>query len=187
MAAQSNQPEESTGDHLDDQGVTLRIEELRPALLAYVTSLTRSSEAAEDIVQETQVFLWTNRDDFQQGTNFKAWAYKVAYFKTMAWRRDSIRRGEVVFSEAMTQTLAAAAANHYSNEHERLEALDDCLKELTPAHQRLVMARYASSHGVLTRHANTVGKSINTIHKMVSRIRSTLRDCIQRKLSHHRP
>ena len=187
MAFHSPQPEQPTADHLDDHGVSARIEELRPALLAYVTALTRSSEAAEDVVQETQVFLWTNRSDFRQGTNFRAWAYKVAYFKTMAWRRDSIRRGEVVFSEAMTQTLATAASDHFSHERERLDALNLCLKELSPAHQRLVIARYAASHGALTRHASSVGKSVNTIHKMVSRIRATLRECVERRLSESRP
>ena len=54
------------------------------AAMPYVDSLyntayrmTRNSEDAEDLVQETYLKAYKYYDKFEEGTNFKAWLFKI--------------------------------------------------------------------------------------------------------------
>lgn len=67
----------------------------------YTTALrlTRNRAAAEDLVQEAMLKAWRSFHTFQEGTNFRAWLYRIlmnAHFDT--YRKDS-RAPEVVHEE----------------------------------------------------------------------------------------
>lgn len=89
--------------------VTEWIESMRPALKSYVISLLPQSDSCDDIVQETCLFLWEKRNDFTPDSNFKAWAFKAAWFKALSHRRDLQRRNIVTFSEDILQRIAETA------------------------------------------------------------------------------
>jgi RNA polymerase sigma-70 factor (ECF subfamily) len=46
-------------------------------LLAFAYNLTKNSEEAKDLYQETAFRAMTNRDKFRAGTNFKAWLFTI--------------------------------------------------------------------------------------------------------------
>ncbi|KAA0972326.1 sigma-70 family RNA polymerase sigma factor [Aureimonas fodinaquatilis] len=48
-----------------------------PNLRAFATSLTGSSDRADDLVQETLVKAWDKQKTFQPGTNIKAWLFTI--------------------------------------------------------------------------------------------------------------
>lgn len=48
-----------------------------PALLRTATRMCRSSSEAEDIVQETMLRAWKYWDTFEQGTNCRAWLFRI--------------------------------------------------------------------------------------------------------------
>ena len=59
-------------------------EQFEQAAMPYVDSLyntayrmTRNSEDAEDLVQETYLKAYKYYDKFEEGTNFKAWLFKI--------------------------------------------------------------------------------------------------------------
>lgn len=53
------------------------IESLTGALKPYAMKLTRDSEEANDLLQETVFKAFSNRNKFEDGTNLKAWMYTI--------------------------------------------------------------------------------------------------------------
>src|SRR6516165_3336353 len=56
-------------------------------LLIYVTSLVPVWSDTEEVIQETNLVLWREFDRFESGTNFTAWAFRVALNQVLAWRK----------------------------------------------------------------------------------------------------
>lgn len=54
-----------------------RIESLTGSLKPYALKLTRDSEEANDLLQETVFKAYSNRSKFEDGTNLKAWMYTI--------------------------------------------------------------------------------------------------------------
>lgn len=50
---------------------------LSPLLHSFGYNLTKNSEDAKDLYQETAFRAITNRDKFREGTNFKAWCFTI--------------------------------------------------------------------------------------------------------------
>ena len=50
---------------------------LAPNLRAFARSLTKDSHEADDLVQETLVKAWANRNRFAEGSNLKAWLFTI--------------------------------------------------------------------------------------------------------------
>lgn len=51
--------------------------DLRPSLIPFAYRLTNNYEDAKDLVQETAVRAFHNRQKFENGTNFKAWVMTI--------------------------------------------------------------------------------------------------------------
>ncbi|MCA9013773.1 MAG: RNA polymerase subunit sigma-70, partial [Planctomycetaceae bacterium] len=74
-------------------------------LYAYIRSLLPDIEAVQDVLQETNLVLWRRSEEFEAGTNFVAWACKVAYFQVLAFYRDH-KRDSMVFNIELVSMLA---------------------------------------------------------------------------------
>lgn len=158
----------------------------QPRLRGYLASILGSWSDVDDLVQETNLVLITKRDDFTAGSNFIAWAFRVAYFKATTWRRDRLREGRVVLSEIAFQDFAAEAEAHFSNRPPVVDALAGCLRSLPARDQELVRAKYVESQSLVDLAAS-MGCSANSLHKSISRIRLALRKCLARNLRNPRP
>ncbi|GGK77378.1 RNA polymerase sigma factor [Rufibacter glacialis] len=53
------------------------VERMAPTLRPAAYNLTRDSDDAKDLVQETLLKAFVNRDKFKPGTNLKAWLYTI--------------------------------------------------------------------------------------------------------------
>ena len=164
------------------ENIELQIESLRPALTGYVLSLLPQSDACDDIVQETCIFLWEKRDDFTPDTNFKAWAFKTAWFKALSHRRDLQRRKVFTFSEDILQRIAGAAEDQASHVDHRIEALHACLDQLPAADRKLLQLKYQRRES-LADHARQLGWKPNRLQKSLSRLRLALRHCVESRIS----
>lgn len=167
---------------LSDREIETHIGSIQGDLRGYIISLSGHSDDCDDILQESNIFLWERRTDFQPGTSFKAWAFKVAYFKSMASRRDRVRRGEVVFSEDISQRISAEAGLHFGTRPDKISALRRCLGKLTTDELRLIKVKYQQQKS-LSSFALQTGKSVDAIHKSISRVRLALRSCVENVLS----
>ncbi|WP_197442912.1 sigma factor [Lignipirellula cremea] len=54
--------------------------------------------AAQDVAQQTSARIWEKRADFQPGAHFKAWAFSIARFEVLNYRKQQVR--DVISSSA---------------------------------------------------------------------------------------
>lgn len=150
----------------------------------YVLTLVPRWADAEEIIQETNLVLWREFDRFQPGTNFPAWACKVAFHQVLAWRKRR-QRDRLEFSPAFLEVVAEETAASADVLEERSQALARCLEKL-PAHQRdLVRLRYSEGSSIEA-IARQVERTVEAVYRALSRVRHTLHDCVTRSLVQER-
>jgi RNA polymerase sigma-70 factor (ECF subfamily) len=65
-----------------------------PALRAFAWSLCHNGADADDLVQDTLIKAWSNRDRFEPGTNLRAWLFTIlrnTYYTQLNRRRREVR------------------------------------------------------------------------------------------------
>jgi RNA polymerase sigma-70 factor (ECF subfamily) len=151
-------------------------------LYAYILTLVPDPNDASDVLQQTNMALWRDSERYQAGTNFIAWAFRIAYFKVLEYREKK-QRDRRRFSDALLEDLAQESeAYSAENEDGRLAAMRDCLKALPARHQELVQRRYSRGESVQSLAASS-GQAANTLANSLYRIRRALWNCIQRHLA----
>jgi RNA polymerase sigma-70 factor (ECF subfamily) len=166
----------------DEAWFGAQMEVLRPVLRGYILSIFPQRDICEDILQETMLYAWEQRASFQEGTNFKAWMFKVAYFRTLANRRDLQRDKVGTFSEEFLQRVAGAAEEFLETGEARLQALQECLGGVKEDDRRLLRWKYLDGASLAER-ARSENIDPNRFQKAISRLRLALRQCIETKLS----
>lgn len=56
---------------------SFKVENLTTSLRPFALKLTRDRDDANDLLQETMLKAYSNRDKFAEGTNLKAWMYTI--------------------------------------------------------------------------------------------------------------
>src|SRR3954470_16440511 len=77
---------------------------LIPALRAFAWSLSHNASDADDLVQDTLIKAWMNRDKYQMGTNLRAWLFTIlrnTYYTSLSRRRREVRDEEGVFAASL--------------------------------------------------------------------------------------
>lgn len=124
--------------------------------------------------------LWRCFDEFELGTNFTAWACRVTFNQILAWRKRQ-QRDRLEFSEAFLSAVADDLSNELETVDERSVALAHCLEKL-PDHQReLIRLRYTETQSVEA-IAGRSNRTVEAVYRMLSRIRHSLFDCVNRSL-----
>lgn len=172
-----NLPESSPAD---DQFVALLTETQSPLRL-YVRSLLPGDPAVADVTQQANATIWRKRADFELGTNFKAWAFAIARFEVLNYRKKQAHDARLVFSEELEETFADEIAQRGSDDEQHQAALQVCLQKLRQTDRDLLMHRYASE-GTLKEFAERSGRSVNGLKVTLHRLRNRLLECIQHQL-----
>jgi RNA polymerase sigma-70 factor (ECF subfamily) len=147
---------------------------------SFILTLLPNRSDAEDVLQETSTILWRNFADFQQGTNFAAWACEIARRQVLAFHR---RRRHVLPMGAELVEVVAQEANARADElEERYLALEKCLEKLTPRDRDLIRRRYREGASVAD-VATAVERPVGGLYKAYQRIRAALLDCVDRTLA----
>lgn len=148
-------------------------------LLRYITALTGNPDEATNILQETNLLLWEKMGEFKFGTNFDAWATKVAYWQVKAYIRDR-SRDRLVFSDEIVSQLAERSG-WAADMDTTINALRTCLKKLRSSDYDLLRLRYDAGFSV-QRLSGHLGKSPSAIKGALLRARRMLRGCIETRL-----
>ncbi|WP_397568388.1 sigma-70 family RNA polymerase sigma factor [Schlesneria sp. T3-172] len=150
-------------------------------LFLYILSQVSNPLDAEEILQETNVVIWSKSAKYQPGTNFLAWVSQIANFEVMKFRTRK-RREKLVFSDEFLQSVAEESLERSEELESRRAALVDCLNRLRPKDRELIQLRYAP--GERGKHlAEQIGRPANSVYQSLGRIRRSLLDCIQQKFA----
>lgn len=155
--------------------------EHQPRLAAYIRALVGEEHAAKDVLQETNVTLLKKSRDYKPGSNFAAWAFRVAYFEVLTWRRGR-GRDRLSFSEELVESLAETIETVSKSYGDRLDALQFCLGQLPPRQREIVERRYLESQPI-PRIADDLGFKANAAYQLLYRARINLLKCIGKQSS----
>jgi RNA polymerase sigma-70 factor (ECF subfamily) len=169
-----------TGSEAESHFVGL-LTEVQLPLRLYVQSLLPGDPGARDVAQHANATIWRKRDDFAPDTNFKAWAFSIARFEVLNYRKQLARDTRLVFSEELEETFAAELTDAGDNFERRQEALKHCLEKLRIKDRNLLLHRYSSS-GTLADYSEKTGQSVGGLKVTLHRLRNALLGCIQKQV-----
>lgn len=152
-------------------------------LATYVYSLVSSSADAQDILQEVKVTMWKQFAKFEPGSNFRAWARKIATNQILNYRRSEKKRPNSSLDEEFINAVAAEIDRRSDTLDHKADALKLCLRKLPEAHRKIVIWRYYEDCGV-EEIASKSERSVEAVYRLLSRIRQVLNDCVSRQLTH---
>jgi RNA polymerase sigma-70 factor (ECF subfamily) len=170
-------------DRSSDEFITL-LTQAQPIMFACIYALLPDRMAAQDILQETNLTLCRKAEDFEPGTNFKAWATRIARYHVLNYRRK-LNRERLVFDDSLFEELCARQAARTEELCLYTEAMRKCLGNLPATHQELLTQRYAPG-GSVAELAKSLGKSVGAISQRLYRLRQSLMDCVYQRLQEGR-
>ena len=145
----------------------------------YLLSLLGNATDAEEAMGQTSYLLWKKFGEFRPGSNFGAWANRVAYLEALK-SRQRVRTRPLLLSPAIMDRVAATMDSASDLLERRAEALGLCVETLRTEDQLLIQRRYAASSGLKVM-ATELDRPLPAIYKALARIRRQLLKCIERR------
>lgn len=177
--AANNQPDERLNSPPADEFVQLFTQNQRRLYLFALSQIPNPTEA-EEVLQNTNLVIWSKYQQFRLGTNFFAWACQIARFEVLKYRERHYRE-KVSFSDEFVQWVADEAETESDSLEIRRNALNQCLNKLRSRDRELIQMRYAPGESGKS-VAEFLGRPSNSVYQSLSRIRRTLTECVNRRL-----
>lgn len=143
--------------------------------------LTRERSEAEDLVQETYVKALKGFASYQQGTNFRAWIYRILR-NTFLTSRSGLKVTVPLDAEDSIEIPAATGTpESIYIERAQEETLQQAMNDL-PVHFREILLLCEVEEMSYQEIATTLSVPIGTVMSRLSRARKALRENLQKKL-----
>ncbi|UZR95586.1 RNA polymerase sigma factor [Chondrinema litorale] len=144
------------------------LSQMTTSLKPFALKLTKDHEEANDLLQETMLKAYTNRDKFAEGTNLKAWLYTIMKNTFITNYQRLVRRNTFIDStdnlhyinstENITQNLAYSSFA-MNDMNKAIQALDEAYKVPFMMH-----FRGFKYHEIADRLGIPIGTVKNRIH-----------------------
>ncbi len=152
----------------------------RPLYLFILAQVGRV-DAAEEILQETNLIIWAKSNQYQPNTNFAAWIRQIATYEILK-SRQKYKRDKLKFSDEFINSIAEEAANRSVDQDRQQAALQICLEKLQQEDRELIQQRYRP--GISGNElASELGRPRNSVYQSLGRIRRALLECVTRQLA----
>jgi RNA polymerase sigma-70 factor, ECF subfamily len=142
-----------------------------------VVALVPSLADAEEIVQQTAVALWSKFDQYDTSRPFTPWACRFAVNITHQWVARRLR-WQALLDGGLAEELTRRREEMRPQFETRLRHLDGCLEKLE-AEQRAIVEAYYFRRKDVAEIAAESQRSVDAVYKLLQRIRSMLRHCIE--------
>lgn len=150
-------------------------------IYGYVRALIANWSDVDDIIQECASVMWTKFNQFEKGTNFSAWALKIAYNQVLNYLKTK-KKNKFYFTEQTLEILAEKSAHKTQNTDQRLPILQQCLKKLPSTELSLIQMRYEPGSSTKNVSRQT-GKELHVLYRLLNKIHAKLLLCIRRTLA----
>ncbi len=169
-----------SSDHRTTRFVELLTSHQRD-LFVYIDTLMAGDSAVSDVLQDTNLALWSRLNDFDFERPFLPWAYGFAYQRVLAFRKTR-SRSRLVFNEELLELISDVYVGDRISADSRLAALQRCLAKLDSADGELIRDRYVDRMPVKTL-ASRSGRTANQLSVRLFRIRQALAQCVEASLA----
>jgi RNA polymerase sigma-70 factor (ECF subfamily) len=142
---------------------------LLPALRAFGRSLCGDPARADDLVQDTVLKAWTNREQFQSGSNLKAWLFTI--LRNCYYSELRHRKFEIEDPDGVCAGQVAVAPDHDAKLH--LRDLSRALQQL-PIDQREALILVCATGLSYEEAADVCQVAVGTIKSRIARARDRL-------------
>lgn len=146
-----------------------------------ILALVPRGADADDILQEASAVMWQKFSEFELGTNFSAWALKIARYQVMAYYTSQKRQRARLSDETLDAVVEKMAARP-EREEARTVALDGCLAGLDRDDRDLLTQRYRGG-ATVDEISKQSGKTVFAVYKALDRAHDRLLSCMRGKLS----
>jgi RNA polymerase sigma-70 factor (ECF subfamily) len=150
-------------------------------LYLFILSQVPGVANSEEVLQDTNVVIWSKYHQFDVTTNFFAWAAQIATYEVLKFRQRR-QREKLTFSDEFIQTVAAEVAERSDELERRRQALEKCLQKLRAGDRELIRRRYQPGETGKDL-AEGLSRPANSVYQSLGRIRRTLLECINRRLA----
>lgn len=152
---------------------------VRPQIHAYLIALVGNAEDAEDLLQSSLVVLWDKREQFEWGTNFIAWARRVALFHARNhMRKVSRSRVRPILDEDLTNAVIERFEEREREFVRHMSALQSCLRKL-PDRQRQAIEEKFLGERPTEEIAAELGLTPNALAQLIFRAKENLIRCMK--------
>lgn len=170
--------------HGNDDVVVTQLTAHQSELLVYIQSLMPGDTGANDVLQRSNLVIWKKRGQFKKGSDFRAWAFSVAYWEVKAYRKECVRKSWLVVDDSLVDQLTRTMSETVDENpmHELRTDLELCMQKLEDSDRELVTHRYFSDKP-LKDYAAEVGRPVTSVKMSLCRIRAALKRCIEYRRS----
>jgi RNA polymerase sigma-70 factor, ECF subfamily len=145
-----------------------------PSLRAFAISLVGRHHEADDLVQDTIMKAWAKQEQFEMGTNMKAWLFTI--LRNELYSKLRKRGREVQDSDGiLTENLAQHPAQYGALD---MQDFQRALAQL-PDEQREAIVLVGASGFSYEEAAEISGCALGTIKSRVNRARQKLQEILQ--------
>lgn len=162
-------------------GFAVEIAAIQPRLYGFILKRLADREQTLEVLQRTNLVICRKADDFQHGSSFTAWAFTIAKFQVMAWRKSEGAR-RLVFTDKVYDLLDRHAEDDVASVDDRIPVLRQCLERLRDTDRELIQRRYRDGEQIEP-IAQALAKSVDAIGMRLLRIRKQLAQCVQTGLN----
>jgi len=153
-----------------------RLADAQRGLYAYILQLLPNRADADDVLQATNLVMWSKRSQFVAGSDFAAWAARIAYYEVLTHRKRK-GRDRLRFDDSLVEQLSQEAAAESGQIDAVLQTLRLCMEKLNQPDRDLLQMQYADD--LRPRQiAERLGRSPGAISVAMHRIRMSLLKCI---------
>lgn len=150
------------------------------SLYLYIHGLLANPADADEVLQETNIVVWRKFHQFQPGTDFRAWVFRIAFYEVRKLCERRRRQG-LAFSDEMLDQLADTWQQRASELEVQTQQLNECIEKLRPNDRELVRRVYGQGIGV-PQLASQTGREQTSIYRSLRRVRQLLLDCVEGRL-----
>ncbi|MBL8798681.1 MAG: sigma-70 family RNA polymerase sigma factor [Planctomycetia bacterium] len=143
-----------------------------------VAALIPNVEDARDVVQQATLALWERFGDYDPSRPFSPWACTFAQNLAKQWLTRH-QRWQAVLNRGLVDELTRRREELLPEMDSRFRHLEECLGKL-PEEQRGLIEGYYQRRAPIETLAQEVGRTVDAVYKMLQRLRTALRGCIEK-------
>jgi RNA polymerase sigma-70 factor, ECF subfamily len=151
---------------------------------SFILAMVPNKADADDVLQNTITYMWEHFDDYEENTNFVAWAVTIAKYQVFTYRKHQ-KRSKIVFSDGVIDGIAEENEKLQGLSDERYEALQKCLQKVPKEEKSLLKDQYVDGKKI-AQIAQEQGIAPTVMYRRYARLKGLLLECVRRTMATER-